>query len=653
MCYIHKWWAKRLGSAFHGILLGCLIRPEDDFCRSFYDDKTYTGYTVLDPFMGNGTTVMESYKLGCTALGMDINPVACESVRVAMSPPHKDDLQKAFEQIYESAGKKIRKLYRVDGHDVLYYFWVKQVTCPSCGLLTDLFSSYVFGKNVRPDKHEVRVVCPKCGNVSTEQKQNGIVRCGRCSHSFNQYTGSARGTTAQCLHCSAEFPIIDAVRASGVRPKHRLYAKLVLNPDGTKQYMEATERDRAEYAKCSEILGKAVASKTVKLPIARLDDGRNTVQSINYNYHEWRDFFNDRQLLALGWLHDAILHIDDRINRDALLLLFSGVLEFNNMFASYKGEGTGAVRHMFAHHILKPERMPVEANVWGTKKSSGSFMTLFRSRLLRAVDYRNAPFEMAHGMGKKTVRCGRPFGVAASTGFPLDTGTIPAGTYITCGDACKTGLASRSVDYIVTDPPFFDNVYYSELADFFYSWQSLCPRGFIDNRRTTRSPGEVQDPSPERFSQKLTDVFIECNRVLKDNGLMAFTYHHSRPEGWRSVYRAVHNAGFVMVNAHPIKSEMSVGVPKLQAKSPIQLDVVFVCRKDDGLQYGVTGAAAIDGALAKATYKANRLRAVGLDLSANDMMAIAYSQVMVTLRYPVPDATFDECIANLRAVPAS
>jgi len=70
------------------------------------------------------------------------------------------------------------------------------------------------------------------------------------------------------------------------------------------------------------------------------------------------------------------------------------VLEFNNVFASYKGEGTGAVRHLFSHHILKPERTPIEANVWGTPKSSGSFLTLFKTRILRAIDYRQSPVEI-------------------------------------------------------------------------------------------------------------------------------------------------------------------------------------------------------------------------------------------------------------------
>src|SRR5712672_2493696 len=105
--------------------------------------------------------------------------------------------------------------------------------------------------------------------------------------------------------------------------------------------------------------------------------------------------FNARQLLCLSILADRIRTISDLAIRDLFVCLFSGTLEFNNMFASYKGEGTGAVRHMFAHHILKPERMPLEANIWGTPKSSGSFSTLFHGRLRRALDYAAEPFELS------------------------------------------------------------------------------------------------------------------------------------------------------------------------------------------------------------------------------------------------------------------
>jgi hypothetical protein len=92
--------------------------------------------------------------------------------------------------------------------------------------------------------------------------------------------------------------------------------------------------------------------------------------------------------------------------RDLFVCLLSGTLEFNNMFASYKGEGTGAVRHMFAHHILKPERTPLEANLWGTPKSSGSFSTIFEGRIQRALEYADNPFEI-RSSGKKKKKSGR------------------------------------------------------------------------------------------------------------------------------------------------------------------------------------------------------------------------------------------------------
>jgi hypothetical protein len=74
----------------------------------------------------------------------------------------------------------------------------------------------------------------------------------------------------------------------------------------------------------------------------------------------------------------------DEQTRDALHTLFSGVLEFINMFASYKGEGTGAVRHMFAHHILKPERIPIEANVWAPRRVPARSHSLSQSVAARA-----------------------------------------------------------------------------------------------------------------------------------------------------------------------------------------------------------------------------------------------------------------------------
>ena len=331
-------------------------------------------------------------------------------------------------------------------------------------------------------------------------------------------------------------------------------------------------------------LEKKIASKfneTLKLfPKISIEPGYNTNQSLKHNYRYWHELFSDRQLICISHLVDAISDIHPPELKLLFACLFSGVLEFNNLFASFKGEGTGAVRHMFSHHVLKPELMPIEANIWGTSKSSGSFSTLFKSRILKALEYKENPSEIRIVSGKsaKVGRINNQINTNPTYSYN-DFITGNRNVYISQGDSSCTEIKDSSIDLVITDPPFFDNVHYSQLADFFYYWLNQI-LNFSDNK-TTRSKKEVQDTSAEHFTKKLGSVFAECNRILKKNGLFIFTYHHSRHEGWTAIHRAIRHSGFVCQQVYPIKAEMSVSMPLLQAKSPIHLDLIIVCKNDD------------------------------------------------------------------------
>ena len=630
--HVHKWWAKRLGSVFRGMLLGCQLPTSASLATEFYRSHAFAGQSVFDPFMGSGTTIGEAHKLGFTALGRDINPVAVEAVTTALGPLSEHELQAAFAQIEADVAPKIRRLYRsIDKRgrpcDVLYSFWVMQATCPDCSRAVDLFPSYVIARNAYPDrKPEVQVYCPKCGDIAPGLHGDDAATCAECKHQFNPSTGTARGTKGHCGSCNGEFKILDVIAQQKTRPAFRLYGKLVLTSDGRKEYLRATDDDLAAYEQCSVELRRAVEAGELALPDLELEYGHNTRQAMGYGFTSWRDFFNDRQLLALVWLRDAILKLDNTSARRAMLTLFSGVLEFNNLFASYKGEGTGAVRHMFSHHILKPERTPIEANVWGTPKSSGSFSTLFPSRLLRAVQYREQPTEV-NGRSGAARACSPAFTGRIETQWPTSADLVPRGIYLSCGDSSKTGLPDQSIDLVVTDPPFFDNVHYSELADFFFAWQQIGQR-----ETTTRHPAEVQDADGEKFAEKLQAVFRECHRVLRDDGLLVFSYHHSRHEGWASLAKAILGAGFLVVNSQPVKAEMSVATPKSQAKEPIQFDIILVCRKRDATTH--VSCPTESDALASARKKLLRLYAEGFSLSLNDRRIVLLGQLLTLLRAP-------------------
>ena len=361
--YLHKWWAKRLGSVFRGILLGGLLPEGENLPDTFYSSLSFPNINVFDPFMGSGVTIGEAHKLGLTALGRDINPVATESVRIAFGPMNKKQIDYEMENLKKTVGQKILKLYRsLDSRgsacDVLYYFWVMQADCPKCFKSIDLFSSPVIAKNVYSHLNPtVQIVCPDCDHVFPGVKNSKKVTCSACNKVFSPQEGNVKHSKATCNSCHYVFPVI-SVFGRNKKPKFRLYGKLILTKEGKKEYLKATKKDISYFNIAKKHLKKEIKKGLIDLPHLKLEKGYNTNQAINYGFESWRDFFNDRQLLGLGYLNKAITNIKDKNIRDLFLLSFSSVLEFNNIFTSYKGEGTGAVRHIFSHHILKPERTP-------------------------------------------------------------------------------------------------------------------------------------------------------------------------------------------------------------------------------------------------------------------------------------------------------
>jgi putative DNA methylase len=632
LSHVHKWWAQRLGTVFRAVVLGTFAPAGRDLLELFYARARVTDAVVFDPFMGSGTTIVEALKLGARAIGRDINPVACFAARNALAQHDRQAVLDTFGAIERDVAAELRRYYLAELEDgttaeVLYFFWVKVVPCPQCANGVDLFGSYIFAHHAYPKKYaEAQALCPHCGEVNATRYDAGDIQCAGCRRTFNAMAGPARGTKARCGCCGHEFPIAKTVKAGGRPPDHRLYAKLTLLPDGRKVYLRATAADQKLYAAAEQKL----AARPNAFPVVAIAPGYNTDQALGYNYRHWHEMFNARQLLGLSILGERIARIGQPALRELFLCLLSGTLEFNNMFASYKGEGTGAVRHMFYHHILKPERVPLEANLWGTPKSSGSFSTLFESRILRALDYAGDPFELRLAERNGKASSTKVFGLSEPIGHATaaDFASFAAGTklYLSCGDSSRTDLAAGSVDAVISDPPFFDNVHYSQLADFFHVWQ----RHFAGDEfatATTRAPGEVQNSDATAFTERLGAVWRECCRVLKDDGLLVFTYHHSRSEGWASILQALMDAGFAIAAAHPIKSEMSVATPKHQAKEPIDLDIILVCRKRD--QSGGDPEGDLWGEVKTvAQHQVSRLRASGRWLSRNDLKIIVMAQLV-------------------------
>lgn len=634
--HIHKWWATRLGSVFRAITLAALRPASTNTWDDFYRKHDLSSKVVLDPFMGSGTTLGEALKLGAKAVGCDINPVSSFLVRQAFTRVAEARLRTAFQELEVSVASDIKHFYRTrdpktgEFIQVLYYFWVKTVKTPG-GESIPLFSRYVFSQDAYPKKKpRARIVCASCWAVFEDRYDSIQVECPNCSHRFDPQVGPAAGQYVSS-RLGERYRIKDLLPAEGPLD-HKLYAIMALRPDGSKVYLTPTQEDRALYEEAAARL----ALESLCLPTMHVRPGHNTDQARGYNYKHWRDFFNARQLLCHGLLLRAILNITDVVVQEQMLCLFSSTLEFNNLFCSFKGEGTGAVRHMFSNHILKPERMPLENSVWGTEKSSGTFSTLFESRLLRAKRYLDEPFELALDYDLMGERVGTSKVIASA---PIDVQIVDSwaqlqacqrAVMILNGDSAMLPLPDESIDAVVTDPPYFDFVHYSELSDFFFSWLSpiLRQRYQWFAKDDSSDDGEVQQKDPAVFSRLLGGVFKECARVLKPDGVLAFSFHHSRADGWAAIYGAIETAGLRVVAAHPVHAELRAASPKSAAKAPISLDAILVCKKatarrnDDAKNYAESKSTRRD-------QLANRLRDAGMLVSNGDLFVISAAQFLI------------------------
>lgn len=655
--HIHKWWATRLGSVFRAIALGALTPPGANTWAHFYETHDLTGKVVLDPFMGSGTTLGEAVKLGAKAIGCDINPVSSFLVRQAFTPVPEEKLRDAFKQLERKVAPEIRHYYQTRDPrtgeliPALYYFWVKTVTTPE-GEVIPLLSRYVFAQDAYPKKKpRAQIVCPSCWDVLEDRYDSTDARCPRCGHRFNPQKGPAAGQYVT-TQGGRRYRIKDLLPKNGAPPSHRMYATMALRANGAKIYLPPRAEDLALYEEARVRL----ASETLPLPELSVRPGHNTDQARAYNYTRWRDFFNARQLLCLGLLLREILKINDRIVQEQMLCLFSGVLEFNNLFCSFKGEGTGAVRHMFSNHILKPERAPLENSVWGTDKSSGTFSTLFESRLLRAKRYLDEPFEITVERDRNGNRAGTRKTAAS---HPIRARCVETwaelaaadhGLMILNGDSSSLPIPSGSVDAVVTDPPYFDFVHYSELSDFFFAWLSpaLRARYAWMAREDSSDRGEVQHNDPRVFARHLAAVFAEACRALKNDGVLAFSFHHSRAEGWAAIYEAIKEAGLAVVAAHPVYAELRVASPKTAAKEPISLDAILVCRKK---AFALRRPFAVRAAHQAVKALSSQLQAAGMRLSAGDRFVIGAAQTLIARA--ADDLSFDEIKADLEAVRAA
>lgn len=589
--FVHKYFARRITSSFRMMLLGCLLPYEADIWDYLYDDfssDTRDDIVVLDPFMGGGTTIFESLRLNTKVIGNDLQPLSNFITTALIKNFDKKKIKKYEHQLEEGVAKDIMHYQHTTcpccgkTADIMYTFHVKKVKAKSNCNTHRLFSNFVLALK----KDVFTLVCPKCGDIIKHDfKKNGKAVC-KCGFEINDpKDGLVTHGVFRCNDCGETHIISDYTNEDGYPLDTDLVAIEYYCPDcKSHDYKSIDKNDQMLYEEACKYYDKI--KDILPIPDQLIPDGFNTKQIINHNYKKFSDLFNKRQLLGLGLLLKSINEIDDKNIQFWFQLAFSGMLEMNNMFCRYQANAY-KICNIFFNHAYVPITMPVENNVWGTKLGTGTF-TKSIDKIIRGKEFCKNIYDIFTVQKNEKIEVEKIYSGETVEADPVSNYADLSiyNPLLHCGDSCDLSfIPDKSVNLVITDPPFGANVMYSELIDFFHSWNSkstlannlgfvqpLSPKDEEIIVNTTR--GKTQ----KDYEHRLTGVFTECNRVLQDNGFLIFSFHDSSMESWISILNSIDKSGFALEKTYPLHSESRTGA-HTSNKNSIALDIMLICKK--------------------------------------------------------------------------
>jgi len=582
---VHKWFARRPGTLFRGLLLSEFgNKPVEE---TYYRTNSFEGVMIADPFMGGGTPLLEANRIGCNVIGTDINPMATWIVREEIDAidlqAYTEKANELVAHLAEELGQRYKTRCLITGRKdayVKYFLWVKTGTCQSCEKTFDLFPGYVLAEDARHTSYVL--VCAACGDLNevADPASPGVCGCGKPLTT----KGPVSRNKCACPHCghinSSPF------HGEGA-PTHRLFAIEYYNPDlkgRPGRLFKKPDKDDLARVKEAEATWQEMTARFV--PNDLIPRGDETSRLHRWGYRRFRELFNPRQLIGLETSARFIAKVKDLRLRRALATNLSDLLRYQNMLCRYDAMALKSL-DIFSIHGFPVGYIQVESNLIGLLNGnalpvgSGGWINIIE-KYTKAKRYCTTPFEVAfNGKSKATVPIN---GEWIGEKNPEHPDAHERSIDIRCAPATTLKLKPASLDAVFTDPPYYGMVQYGELMHFCYVWlRKLMGKDFPGfEQDTTRhqdelTVNETAERDLEHFAEGLTAVYTRMARALKPGAPLVFTYHHNQQDAYLAVGMAILDAGLVCSASLPCPAEMGGSIHIHGTNSSI-LDTVFVCR---------------------------------------------------------------------------
>ena len=561
---------------------------------------------VLDPFGGGGSIPLEALRLGCETYSNDLNPLAIliqyctldyplrykepsyakylSKVRKVESGSQSEwdfpltaDIEYWSEIVRQKAYNVLSPFYesKIESENTIAgYIWARTLPCPNplCSVEIPLLKNlWLVNRKTKTMTKKIAVQpILKDKEVTFELFDTSITPL---PPDYNPKRGTISRAIIKCPFCENTVP---AKQTRKLFKEHQhsfiLVAIVYQKPeDRNKYYRLPTQEEKQQARQIKDYLNALVVKLQKKwrgLPPVPTEPLKNnpTANPVNYGLTTYSDLFTDRQLACTLTFIEQIQAVyeimlengypSDYAKAIATYLTFgiSKLVDRNSTLCGWQ-QNAEKIGHVFARNSLGMFMDFFELNPFSD--ASGNW-TANLDWILRVVDQ-------------------------------ISTIDNPP-AQITNESAHRLPYPSQFFDAIITDPPYYDNIAYSYLSDYFYVWLKrtlfrLYPKLFLTpltpkNKEIVAYPHKQggQKGAKTFFEENLAEALKEMNRLLKEDGLVLLVYAHKSLRGWETLINAVLQANFVITAAWPLHTERSARMTSIN-KAALASSIYLIARK--------------------------------------------------------------------------
>ena len=603
---------------------------------------------VLDMFAGGGAIPLEALRLGCEAYALDLNPVAHIIELCTLVYPQKygkpdpnvcgmtgpknanyettwgglaDEVRYWGEWVLKKVKAEIGDLYPLipdpenkgnrpavqaelwqsseretvpPGYLVpVAYLWTRTVRCknPTCGATVPLVRQTWLCK--KKDRYvALKMVTGGTGGspVSKKVRFEVVESTTEKGLGFDP-TAFSKGGNATCPFCGtvADSGYVKLEGQAGRLSSHQMMAIVCTRP-GRRGKIYLSADDYPQFRPDDEAIRKRIEAlcqrSGLTVPMESIESNPRSMDTQHFGFQAWSDLFTPRQMLCLLTFAAAVRKAHQIMVGQASSLSSTGKMPVPPYMSPEDLERAKAVGTYLGVLVNRLADKLSSLARWDNSREN-SQGTFGRQALPMVWDFvEGAPFGEASGGADNALDWITSAG-EAQTGIGLPATVLR-------GSAAALPWPDGSFDAVITDPPYYDNVSYSNLSDFFYVWLKrtighLYPEHFTTECTPKKNEiiaafyrhGGSKDKARDAYEQMMAQSFAEANRVLKPGGQMTVVYAHKTTLGWATLVDALRQAGFTVTEAWPLDTEMKSRLIAMETAS-LASSIFLVARKREG-----------------------------------------------------------------------